>query len=111
MEFIADGHGRYGSMEDCGVRNAEYLVDLVHMNKLSECREFCGMHSWQNGTRCRDGVKVLWSHSHLVWLFFRVPSLHALVSSRVWQQNFTIMCFPYPKCVNHSSFCTAHKKY
>ena len=34
-------------------------------------------HSWQNGTRCRDGVKVLWCHSHLVWL--RVPSLHALV--------------------------------
>ena len=23
---------------------------------------------WQNGTRCRDGVKVLWCHSHLVWL-------------------------------------------
>ena len=23
------------------------------------------MHSWQNGTRCRDGVK---GHSHLVWL-------------------------------------------
>ena len=33
-----------------------------------------------NGTRCRDGVKVLWNHSHLIWLlFFRVPSLHALV--------------------------------
>ena len=32
-----------------------------------------------NGTRCRDGVKVLWCHSHLVWLVFRVPSLHALV--------------------------------
>ena len=23
-----------------------------------------------NGTKCRDGVKVLWCHSHLVWLFF-----------------------------------------
>ena len=23
-----------------------------------------------NGTRCRDGVKVLWCHSHLVWLVF-----------------------------------------
>ena len=32
-----------------------------------------------NGTRCRDGVKVLWCHSHLVWLVFRVPSLHVLV--------------------------------
>ena len=28
------------------------------------------VHSWQNGTRCRDGVKGLWHHSHLVWLFF-----------------------------------------
>ena len=37
------------------------------------------MHSWQNGTRCRDGVKVLWCHSHLVWLVLRLPSLHALV--------------------------------
>ena len=34
---------------------------------------------WQNGTRCRDGVKVLWCHSHLVWLVLRLPSLHALV--------------------------------
>ena len=25
---------------------------------------------WQNGTRCRDGVKVLWCRSHLVWLVF-----------------------------------------
>ena len=27
-------------------------------------------HSRQNGTRCRDGVKLLWCHSHLVWLVF-----------------------------------------
>ena len=27
-------------------------------------------HSLQNGTRCRDGVKVLWCNSHLVWLGF-----------------------------------------
>ena len=40
------------------------------MNRLSACREFCGLHGWQNGTRCRDGVKVLWCHSHLVWLVF-----------------------------------------
>ena len=25
---------------------------------------------WQNGTRCRDDVEVLWCHSHLVWLIF-----------------------------------------
>ena len=28
-------------------------------------------HSWQNGTRCRDGVNVLWCRSHLVWLVFK----------------------------------------
>ena len=28
------------------------------------------MHSWQNGTRCRDGVNVLRCSSHLVWLVF-----------------------------------------
>ena len=27
-------------------------------------------HRWQNGTRCRDGVNVLWRCSHLVWLVF-----------------------------------------
>ena len=27
-------------------------------------------HSWKNGTRCRDGVNVLWCRSHLVWLVF-----------------------------------------
>ena len=29
--------------------------------------EFHGVHSWQNGTRCRDGVKLLWCHSWLVF--------------------------------------------
>ena len=27
-------------------------------------------HSWQNGTRCRNGVNVLWCRSHLVRLVF-----------------------------------------
>ena len=22
------------------------------------CEGFCGVHSWQNGTRCRDGINV-----------------------------------------------------
>ena len=30
-------------------------------------KRVCGMHSWQNGTTCRDGVQVFWCHSHLVW--------------------------------------------
>ena len=65
--FIAAAHGRYGLMEDCGVSN----VHLVRMNRLHACRVL-----WEcilgnlNGTRCKDGVKVLWCHSHLVWLVF-----------------------------------------
>ena len=35
----------------------QYSVHLVGGNRLSACREFCGVHSWQNRTRCRDGVK------------------------------------------------------
>ena len=49
-------------------QRSEHLVHLVHMNRLSACRDVCGMYSWKNGTRCRDGVEVLWCHSHLVWL-------------------------------------------
>ena len=45
-----------------GVSKAEYLVYSMHTNRLSACREFCGVHSCQNGTRCRHGVKVLWYH-------------------------------------------------
>ena len=26
------------------------------------------LYSWQNDTRCREDVKVLWCHSHFVWL-------------------------------------------
>ena len=37
--------------------STEYCVHLVGGNRLSACREFCGVHSWQNSTRCRDGVK------------------------------------------------------
>ena len=57
-------------MESCGVSSADCRVHLVGVNRLSACREFFGVHSWQNGTRCRDGVNVLWCHSHLVWLVF-----------------------------------------
>ena len=44
---------------------------------------FCSVHSWQNGTRCGNGVKVLWFHSHFkVREFLSVPSLHVLVLFR-----------------------------
>ena len=48
----------------------------VHHDMESCCKT---ESSWQNVTRCRDGVKVLWCHSHLVRLVSRVQSLHVLV--------------------------------
>ena len=51
-------------VEGCGVSSVEYHVHLV-------CKEFFVVHSSQNGTRCRDGVNVLWCRSHLLWLVFK----------------------------------------
>ena len=46
-------------------------------------------HSWQNGTRCRDGVNVLWCRSHLVWLVFEgsIPTCTGFHS-----ENFFVTC-------------------
>ena len=60
------------------------------------------MHSWQNGTKCRDGVKLLWCHSHLVWLVFEgsIPTcacFHSetfhLVTCSYWFFLFFLYCF------------------
>ena len=66
-----------------------FSVHLVGVNRLSACREFCGVYSWQNGTRCRDGVKLLWCHSHLVWLVFEgsIPTCACFHS-----ENFFVTC-------------------
>ena len=47
------------------------------------------MHSWQNGTRCRDGVNVLWCRSHLVRLVFErfIPTCACFHS-----ENFFVTC-------------------
>ena len=47
----------------------------LHSSQLPSTTLLCTQltntkHSWQNGTRCRDGVNVLWCRSHLVWLVF-----------------------------------------
>ena len=49
-------------------------------------------HSWQNGTRCRDGVNVLWCRSHLVWLVFEgsIPTCTGFHS-----ENFFVTCYIY----------------
>ena len=45
-------------MEDCEESNAECCVLLVGVDRVMYIfRGFCGVHSWQNGTRCRNGGK------------------------------------------------------
>ena len=47
-------------------------------------------HSWQNGTRFRDGLNVLWCRSHLVWLVFEgsIPTCACFHS-----ENFFVTLF------------------
>ena len=48
----------------------------------------------QNGTRCRDGAKVLWCHAHLFW-FLGIPSLlcyYTLVSMVDMVYAVTLEC-------------------
>ena len=68
-------------MQDCGESNAECCVHLVGVcidRVMYIFRGFCGVHSWQNGTRCRDGGKYC-GIPITFGLFLRVPSLHVLV--------------------------------
>ena len=57
-------------VEHCGKSSAECYVHLVGVDKVMYFG-FCAsrVHSWQNGTRCRDGGKYC-CYSHLVWLVF-----------------------------------------
>ena len=69
-------------VEGCRASSAEYRVHLVSVYIVV-------VHSWQNGTRCRDGVNVLWCHSHLVWLVFEgsIPTCAGFHS-----ENFFVTC-------------------
>ena len=51
-------------------------------------------HSWQNGTRCRDGVNVLWCRSHLVWLVFEgyIPTCTCFSFRKLFCDLYLIIC-------------------
>ena len=55
-------------------RDTEFLVHLVCINRLSACREFCGVRSWQKGTRC-GMVSVVVSFQSS-WLLRVHPYMH-----------------------------------
>ena len=54
-----------------------------------------------NGTRCRDGVKVLWCHSHLVWLVFEasIPTCACFHSENFFCDLFLLFFFFVFVCV------------
>ena len=62
-------------------------------------------HSWQNGTRCRDGVNVLWCRSHLVWLVFEgsIPTYTCFHSENFFQ-NHTGARYQISHCALWSGF-------
>ena len=59
-----------------------------------------GVASWQNGTRRRDGIKVMWCHSHLhvVWLVFD-GSIPTCTCFRSENFNSTIHVVALEQCV------------
>ena len=65
------------------------------MGRLRACKEFCGVHSWQNGTRCRDGVKELWCHSHLVRLLLEasIPTCACFHEGKLFLTCFLSLFF------------------
>ena len=71
------------------------LSAVLGVDRLSACREFFGVHSWQNGTRCRDGVNVLWCRSHLVWLVFEgsIPTCACFHSENFFCDLFLLFFF------------------
>ena len=50
------------------------MYHLLGVNWLCASRGFCGVHGWQNDTRCRDGMNVLRCPSHLVLNMYHVTS-------------------------------------
>ena len=75
------------------------------------------IYSWQNGTRCRD-VKLLWCHSHLVWLVFEgsIPTCACFHSENFFVtlyirltvllcRSLCMQCIAQGDC---TSFCSMH---
>ena len=83
------------------------------MTNNNACGEFCGVHVWQNGTRCRDGVRVLWWHSHLLWLVFEgsIPTCACLhLASKIYHDLIVFFVFSlFDAVVESLSNLACHK--
>ena len=73
------------------MRNVEYLVHLVHMNRLSASREFC------SGIFGKTADVEIVCHSHLVWLVFEgsIPTCTCFHSENFFVAGFCcfFVCF------------------
>ena len=75
------------SCYESGICGLSFMWKAVEGAVLSTV--FFVVHSLENGTRCRDGVNVLWCRSHLVWLVFEgsIPTCACFHS-----ENFFVTC-------------------
>ena len=56
---------------DCKCKLCHEIVLLLFSgNRLMYILRVLYVDTWQNGTKFRDSLKVLWCCSHLVWLVF-----------------------------------------
>ena len=74
--------------------STECFVCLVGINSNRHVESFV-VCSWQNRTRCRDGVKVLWCHSHIVWLVFEssITLVLVFIQKTLVTCSYFLFCF------------------
>ena len=62
------------------------------MNRLSACREFCGVHSWQNGTRCCEIIMASFQSSLIGFhLYFSISAAWGIFTANfLWPQSWVI---------------------
>ena len=81
--FTTNTLGAYLSAQPSSLRAFMNGSQRVHVGWRA-CR-IVYIVAWQNGTRYRDGMKVTWCHSHLVWLVFEgsIPTCTCFHSENV----------------------------
>ena len=98
--FITAECGRYLLCRRLWSEQWWVLYYLVGVNRLMFMKFLVCIASWENGTRCRDGVKVLWCCSHLVWLVSEgsIPTVFVQKTFFVTSLLFFCCCFLFFWC-------------
>ena len=96
VKFVAAEYGRYGSsfmLQYKTVEWAKLSTLFIQCIWMAKCK-FCGVHSLQNGTRCRDGVVSFPSSLVDFWGFH--PCMHLFSFRKLF-----VSCF----CCFFCAFC------